>query len=209
MPQFFNRNMERYRNINQEDERELKTAFKNAIGIIYSMFGSEVFTFNRFIPGDSLRNTKGNWDKTGKVNGALFDVLMGLFADQNKNVVMSNLDSLRESLIDLMASDPDFNDSITLWTSQPKRVNIRFEKVKQCIDDVLSGTNVQDRCFSLQLKQKLFDANDTCTLCDNKIHVLDDAAVDHIEQYWLGGKTIPENARLTHRYCNMARSRTK
>ena len=33
------------------------------------------------------------------------------------------------------------------------------------------------------------------------------AAVDHIEQYWRGGKTIPENARLTHRYCNMARPR--
>ncbi|HOO52398.1 MAG TPA: hypothetical protein PLK94_14045 [Alphaproteobacteria bacterium] len=31
--------------------------------------------------------------------------------------------------------------------------------------------------------------------------------MDHIEQYWTGGKTIPENARLTHRYCNMARPR--
>ena len=25
--------------------------------------------------------------------------------------------------------------------------------------------------------------------------------------YWTGGKTIPENARLAHRYCNWARSR--
>jgi len=32
-------------------------------------------------------------------------------------------------------------------------------------------------------------------------------AVDHIEMYWKGGKTIPENARLTHRYCNWARSK--
>jgi HNH endonuclease len=35
----------------------------------------------------------------------------------------------------------------------------------------------------------------------------DDAAVDHIEQYWRGGKTILENARLAHRYCNGARPR--
>jgi len=40
-----------------------------------------------------------------------------------------------------------------------------------------------------------------------RIRGIDDAAVDHIEQYWLGGKTIPENARLAHRYCNMARPR--
>jgi uncharacterized protein with ParB-like and HNH nuclease domain len=30
---------------------------------------------------------------------------------------------------------------------------------------------------------------------------------DHIKQYWTGGQTIPENARLTHRYCNTARPR--
>ena len=34
-----------------------------------------------------------------------------------------------------------------------------------------------------------------------------DSAVDHIEQYWMGGKTIPENARLTHRFCNWSRPR--
>lgn len=44
-------------------------------------------------------------------------------------------------------------------------------------------------------------------ICGQKIHNIDDAAVDHIEQYWRGGQTIPDNARLTHRYCNVARSR--
>jgi 5-methylcytosine-specific restriction endonuclease McrA len=32
-----------------------------------------------------------------------------------------------------------------------------------------------------------------------------DADIDHIKHYWRGGKTIPENARLTHRYCNRKR----
>ena len=31
--------------------------------------------------------------------------------------------------------------------------------------------------------------------------------IDHFEQYWLGGKTELENARLAHRYCNWARSK--
>ncbi|MBU4455838.1 hypothetical protein KJ586_05000 [Patescibacteria group bacterium] len=30
-------------------------------------------------------------------------------------------------------------------------------------------------------------------------YAIDDVAVDHVDQYWLSGKTIPENARLTHR----------
>lgn len=53
----------------------------------------------------------------------------------------------------------------------------------------------------------LFKENPTCAICGNGIQHIDDAAVDHIEQYWRGGKTIPENARLTHRYCNLARSK--
>ena len=34
------------------------------------------------------------------------------------------------------------------------------------------------------------------------------AHVDHIEQWQHGGQTVPENARLTHRHCNVARRRS-
>ena len=44
-----------------------------------------------------------------------------------------------------------------------------------------------------------------CYLLGQKIHIFDDAEVDHIEQYWRGGKTIPANAQLTHRFCNRSR----
>jgi hypothetical protein len=49
--------------------------------------------------------------------------------------------------------------------------------------------------------------NPTCAICSQRILHIDDAAIDHLEQHWHGGKTIPENARLTHRYCNFARSK--
>jgi hypothetical protein len=49
--------------------------------------------------------------------------------------------------------------------------------------------------------------NPTCAICSQRILHIDDAAIDYIEQHWHGGKTIPENARLTHRYCNFARSK--
>lgn len=47
----------------------------------------------------------------------------------------------------------------------------------------------------------------TRALCDQHIRQIDDAAVDHMEQYWRGGQTIPENPRLAYRLCYMARSR--
>jgi hypothetical protein len=59
----------------------------------------------------------------------------------------------------------------------------------------------------MKLKEELYKNDSTCAICNQKINNIDDTNIDHIEQYWKGGKTIPENARLTHRYCNLARSR--
>jgi dissimilatory sulfite reductase (desulfoviridin) alpha/beta subunit len=57
-------------------------------------------------------------------------------------------------------------------------------------------------------KEELYKKNRKCEICGQAIADVDDAAVDHIEQYWAGGKTIPENARLTHRFCNWARPKS-
>lgn len=132
---------------------------------------------------------------------------MGVFYDKDKNQVYAALDSIREGLIDLMTTNQDFIDAITLGTSEVDRVRKRFDLTRMLIDDILRNYRQQPRCFSLQLKQELYDTNPTCTICSQKIQDINDAAVDHIDQYWRGGQTIPENARLTHRYCNMARSR--
>jgi hypothetical protein len=118
---------------------------------------------------------------------------------------MACLDSIVEALIMLMTQDQDFIDSIELSTSSVKAVNMRFDKWRTALDAVLAPFPNQPRCFSRSIKQALFAANPTCTLCNQYIAELDDAAVDHIAMYWLGGATIPENARLTHRYCNWSR----
>ena len=129
------------------------------------------------------------------------------FAREDKNTVFQNLDRVREALIDLMTKDQIFIDSIELSTSSKKAVTNRFDKWRFTLQTILGIGEKEPRCFTLQLKQELFDTNDTCAICGNKIRNIDDAAVDHIEQYWTGGKTIPVNARLTHRYCNNARPR--
>ena len=75
------------------------------------------------------------------------------------------------------------------------------------MDDILEADKKQKRCFTKALKDELFKKKPTCAICGQRISTVDDAAVDHIEQYWRGGKTIPSNARLTHRFCNWARPR--
>jgi hypothetical protein len=58
-----------------------------------------------------------------------------------------------------------------------------------------------------QLKEEMYQKSSTCGLCGQHIADLDDAALDHNKMYWLGGETVPENARLAHRFCNWARPR--
>ena len=148
----------------------------------------------------------GWWEKT-TFNASLYDIMMGTFAKENKHTVFQHLDSIREALIDLMTSDQEFIDSIELSTSSLQAVTKRFDKWRMALQAIIGIGRREPRCFSRQLKDELFEANPTCAICNNQISHVDDAAIDHIEQYWQGGKTIPENARLTHRYCNWARPR--
>jgi hypothetical protein len=112
-----------------------------------------------------------------------------------------------EAIVDLMATNRQFNDAIQLSTSSIDNVKLRFDIMRQTVEGVLRDHVIQPRCSSRELKQELFDKSPACQICHQTIQQLDDAAVDHIEQYWRGGKTILENARLAHRYCNGARPR--
>jgi uncharacterized protein with ParB-like and HNH nuclease domain len=200
---FLNDTMEKHQYISIDDENELRNAFKNAVHIIRSVLDKNAF--KRFYRGDE-KNANGRWE-TKKFNVSLFDILMYSFAQADKNTVFQNLDRIRESLIDIMTEDEAFIDSIELSTSSVTAVVTRFDKWRLTLQTILGIATKEPRCFSYELKEELFAKNDTCSICSNKIRNIDDAAVDHIKQYWTGGKTIPENARLTHRYCNNARPR--
>ena len=129
-------------------------------------------------------------------------------ARADKNRVMACLDSIREALLVLMTEDQEFVESIELSTSSVKAIQVRFDRWRTALDSVLQSTANQPRCFSRELKQRLFDNNPTCALCNQHIAEVDDASVDHVKMYWLEGATVDENARLTHRYCNWARPKT-
>lgn len=203
MKKFMNTEMEKRQNISEEDSEQLKKAFKNSISLIYSLLGENAF--RKFTAGNE-ENPAGNWEQK-QFNASLFDILMWSFSDKDKNLVMRNLDAIREELIYLMTTNQTFIDSILLATSTNKRVLQRFQIWESSLNRILDNQTKQPRCFSRELKKEFYEKNSTCAICHNHIAHIDDAAMDHHEQYWQGGKTIPDNARLVHRYCNNARSK--
>jgi len=108
-----------------------------------------------------------------------------------------------------MVNDQKFIDSIEKSTSSIQAVTIRFDKWRLMLQDIIGISEKEPRLFKYEDKERLFksDEGKICDLCHQKIRDIDDAHLDHIEQYWKGGKTELDNARLTHRYCNMIRPR--
>jgi hypothetical protein len=204
MRNFLNLEAQERRDISEKDLIELKGAFKNSCQIIRSIFDTNAF--KRFYKGKE-NQPNGFWEPK-KFNASLFDILMYSFAREDKNKVFQNLDSIREALISLMTDDQEFVDSIELSTSSVQAVTTRFDKWRQALKEILGVNEKEPRCFSRKLKDEMMKADPTCAICNQQISSIDDAAIDHIKQYWVGGRTIPENARLTHRYCNCARPRS-
>lgn len=200
---FLNTEAREKRDISEKELDELKAAFKNACQIIRSTFDKHAF--KRFYKGKDGQ-PDGFWEPK-KFNTSLYDILMYSFIKEDKNKAFQNLDSIKEALISLMTEDQDFVDSIELSTSSVQAVTTRFDKWRLTLQGILGINQKEPRCFSYKLKEEMMASDPTCAICKQRIHSADDAAIDHIKQYWVGGKTIPENARLTHRYCNWARPR--
>ncbi len=204
MKNFLNLEAEKYRNIDDHAAQELRTAFKNACHILRSMLSRNAF--KRYWKGTD-KHPNGYWEPK-RFNASLYDVLMYTFAREDKNTVFQNLDSIRESLICLMTENQELVDAIELSTSSLQAVTKRFDLWRLQLQQILGIGRTEPRLFSSQLKKTLFEKDATCTICGQRIQEIDDSAIDHIVQYWAGGQTIPENARLTHRYCNWARARS-
>ncbi len=204
MSNFLNNEMQMYQGISDVDKEDLIDKFKKAVQINKSLFGNRSFRkIKRGDPG----NPNATWKNTTVVNAALYDTLMIGLLHLDKNMVYRNLDAIREAVIYLVTEDQRFVDTIEKWTSMGDQIRKKFSMFNAAIDAIVKNDNAQARCFSHEFKERLFRLNKTCQICGQQILSLEDAAVDHIDQYWLGGKTIPDNARLAHRFCNSARRR--
>jgi len=199
MKQFLNHEMEDHRNLSKSDASKMRIVFEKSIDMAFAVFGYQAF--RRFNPGKAS-SPNGGWEKN-KLNLALWDTLLYTFSFFDKSQVIPVADAIREEFLDLMTNDSIFVEYISSTTDKAERVQYRADAWKPRLQSLI--TDKQPRNFTLEFKTKLFNAKPTCQICKQRIHDVDDAEVDHVKHYWRGGKTIPENARLTHRYCNRAR----
>jgi hypothetical protein len=201
---FLNRDMIKYQNMSEADEKELIAAFKNAVHNVKTLFGRHAF--RRFYKGNQS-HPDGTWEAR-TFSASIYDVLMYSLSRLEKQLVHRHLEEIREAFIYRMTADDVFVETIERGTSNKQMITKRFDIWRRQLDEILGTSEPNNpRCFSFELKQQLYEQDNKCGLCGQRILTIDDAAVDHIEQYWRGGLTIPPNARLAHRYCNWARSK--
>lgn len=201
--QFLNNDMKKYqKNLDAGTKKELEINFKKSIEIIKDVFGDrafKVFNYNEKMKEYSFDSKK--------LNQGLYITLMLGFIPYEKSQVQGHYDLIREELLNLQTHNSEFLDTlIGAGTNKKEKIIKKLDIWETTLKNVLGYPKKEPRAFSRELKEKLFKENPTCKLCKQRINNVDDSEVDHIKCYWEGAKTIPENAQLTHRYCNRKKS---
>lgn len=205
MKQFLNNDMVLYRNANPTLIKELKEQFKKSVALLNHIFGKDAF---RIYSID--KTTKEGGFFTKQLNVGLYLILMYWFTPYQKNQIVPFSDLIREELLSLEIHNDLFIDSLTgSGTTRKNKIFNKFQIWGDTLNGILGYPKDEPRCFSYKLKEDLYKANPICKICKQRINSIDNAEVDHITCYWKGGKTIPENARLTHRICNRMRGAGK
>jgi len=203
MKRFLNKEMEKYRDLYDAEENKLRNVFKKSVRLSKIVFGDKAF--HRFVTG-SKEDPNGCYER--KMNKGLFDIILFGFTMYDENQIIPNSDAIREELLWMMTHKEDFINAISgSGTDSKEKTLTRFDKWLSALKEIVGIPVTEPRTFSYQYKKQLWESNSTCARCGQRIQIIDDAEVDHVEQYWRGGKTIPSNARLTHRYCNRSRPR--
>ena len=121
--------------------------------------------------------------------------------------IMRSKDAINELFYNLLSDDQLFAH----WTRGTKISTIAtyLDQWNKGLNEIFTSypKGSGKRYFSLKLKEQMFEKDPTCSICGNRIEDIKDAAMDHHEQYWKGGLTVPENSRLAHMFCNNRRSR--
>lgn len=199
---FLNRFFDTYKNPKDEDIVDFDKRFRRAMRNSYTVFGSNSFRLRKI-------DYKGGGEWAPRANAAIFQVISTSLASYDTVQVSKRADAIFEEYLDVL-SDQQWIDAVSKSTGDAKKIKYAFETWGRRLSVVMEGVDGADntRIFSAKLKKELFDQDNTCAICNNQIKSINDAAVDHIDQYWRGGLTIPSNARLAHRACNNARPRS-
>ena len=200
LKQFLNEFFLTYQNPAADKLKEFEDAFRKAMKAALTVFGGDGFRLRK-------KGEKGLGEWNAQVNAAVFGITAVSFTNFDLGALTRRADAIYESYVDLISTDDQFVDSVTISTGDFQKIEYSFstwnQRLKEIMQDVIP--NDPKRIFSRKLKDEMFGQNNTCHLCNQRITLISDAALDHDTHYWKGGLTVPENARLVHRLCNLQR----
>lgn len=199
LKKFLNEFFDTYQDANDSKLNEYREKFGHCMKLSLSVFGKNGFRLKQ----EPARSSY--W--ANNVNASVFQAVATSFADYDKGSITRNADSIYEEYVDLITFDRQWVDYVRRATGDAHRIAYVFDTWRGRLKRVMAE-RVQDddtRLFSQRLKRQLLGQDDTCSICRQKIRVLEDAALDHEIHYWRGGKTVPENAQLVHRHCNFSK----
>jgi len=202
LKKFINEFLQTYHNLNEEKAKEFEKQFSKVMKACITVFGNKGFRLRR-------ENTNGGGEWASRINATVFQIVAVSFAEYDLGQITRRADSILEEYIDLVTFDEKWKDCVRRATGEVTRMQYAFQTWNERLKLAIGNEPANDkiRCFSHELKEIMFKQNATCEICGQKINLIIDSALDHDLHYWRGGKTVPENARLVHRQCNLTRSR--
>ena len=143
---------------------------------------------------------KGN---NKNIHKALYDALLIAFKNEKSKDLMPNKDAIKECIIEKIVEKELESKAVTATQSTAEtNAKILYDAIQKGKTIILD----KNRLFSKELKEKMFNENNVCAICGNKIDDISECHIDHIIPWSKGGKTVPENAQLTHSICNQMKS---
>ena len=202
LKRFLNEFLETYRAASDKKVGEYRKVFRHCMQMTLTVFGEYGFRLKKD-PREGSRSREWNT----RTNAAIFQCVATSFQEYSRSEVTASADRIYEEYLDMITSDDKWVDYVRRATGERNRLTYVFESWRRRLREVLADAPQLDnsRAFSKDLKNEMFRQCSKCEICDNDIKLIDDAVLDHEQYYWRGGRTIPENARLVHRYCNMSR----
>jgi len=202
LKRFLNEFLEYYRDAKPEKIEEYRNVFIHSMKACVTVFGAHSFR----LKNDTVRpGSKSGGEWATRLNMAIFPVIATSFVRYDLGRITRAADAIYEEYLDMITSDHQWVDRVRRANAETARLQYTFGTWYDRLEKALAPyeSNDTNRVFSRSLKKEIFDSNSTCSICNQRIALIDDAVLDHEERYWEGGRTIPENARLAHRLCNL------
>ena len=119
--------MDKNKNMCEEQVTELKEKFNSTLNKVYSIFGK-----------NSFKRIESNGEFYRWINKAIYDFIMLSFENYPLEILINNKEKILEALKTCVNENKDFEDSITVGTSEPRRMEYRLRTWLNKMDSIIN-----------------------------------------------------------------------